>query len=116
MPEPNDFESAIPVAMANQPVAAGEWLTIESAPKDGTRILCWAADFDDPCFLAWKTNPRIVQAHSVNQYLDLAANYFGDPDEMDDYDLAKTDGGPTHWMPLPAPPATLEAIEVKGEK
>lgn len=87
-----------------------EWQSIESAPKDGTRICCWAAHFDGPCFLRWKTNPRIVHAHTQGQSMDLSASYFGDPDESDDYDLAlRLDGGaPTHWLPLPDLPTKSE--------
>jgi len=92
----------------------GEWQPISTAPKDGSRILCWAPDFNDPCFLVWKTNPRIVHAHGQGQSLELATSYFGDPNEMDDYDLAEADGGPTLWLPIPAP--ALEVVEKLGAK
>jgi len=67
------------------------WLTIDNAPRDGTLIVCWAQGWE-PCFLAWKTNPRISKS------------YFGDPVEWDDYDLSKPGCGPTHWHPLDALP------------
>jgi hypothetical protein len=83
-----------------------DWRPITTAPKDGTRIVCWAEMFDHPCFLVWKTNPRIVHEHNAGQSMELSAAYFGDPDEMDDYELSEAGKGPTHWMPLPPPPTT----------
>ncbi len=71
------------------------WLLIESAPRDGSEIVCWRKGWDHPCFLKWKSNNRIPENHS-----ELAHWYFGDPVEYDDYDFAKVDGAPTHWHPL----------------
>ena len=67
------------------------WQPIETAPKDGSCIVCWAPSFDGPCFLTWKTNPR------------TGLSYFGDVVEQDDYELG-TDG-PTHWYPIEPPPS-----------
>lgn len=79
------------------------WQPIESAPKG--RILCWASGWE-PCFLEWKTNTRISRARKCGDSFAMQLNesYWGDPSEMDDYDLARPGGGPTHWMPLPEPP------------
>lgn len=77
-----------------------DWLPITSAPKDGSRVVCWSKRLEEPCFLKWKTNPRIVHEHNVGQSPELAASYFGDPYEMDDYELAEEGKGPTHWFPL----------------
>lgn len=71
----------------------GKWQLIETAPKDGSRILCWAPGWE-PTFLMWKENNRF----------DPPRQYFGDCVEYDDYALAEQDGGPTHWMPIPDPP------------
>lgn len=81
-----------------------DWQPIDTAPKDGTPIPCWAESFEQPCFLVWKTNSRIVDAHKEGQDFELFESYFGDPVEMDDYDLAKLNGGPTHWFELPSLP------------
>lgn len=61
------------------------WLPIESAPKDGRRILCWA-DGWDAIFLVWKLNKRINKS------------YYGNPCEDDDYEYVGS--CPTHWLPL----------------
>jgi hypothetical protein len=69
-----------------------EWQPIETAPKDGTRILGYdATDADD-------TQPQIVC-------------WLGIPDKPGWYitfDHTPCNGDvwkpPTHWMPLPQPP------------
>ena len=66
------------------------WQPIETAPRNGTRVLCWGPEWDHPDLLIWKLNQRVT--------------YFGDPLEMDDYALAKPENRPTHWMPLPPLP------------
>lgn len=88
-----------------------EWQPIETAPKDGSRVLCWAPGWDNPTFLIWKHNRRLDRpkyghlSQDEETWLEARlADYFGDPDEMDDYELALVSGGPTHWMPLPELP------------
>lgn len=63
-----------------------EWQDIETAPKDGTRIiLCW----DDSATL-----PAHVELGKRKGF--AWANTYGHPFQ----------GEPTHWMPLPAPPVS----------
>lgn len=85
-----------------------EWKPIDTAPKDGSRVLCWRVDWGrewSPCFLIWKTNSRIVGARQAGEHVeDFSDSYFGDPEEFDDYHLALPYHAPTHWMPLPEPP------------
>jgi hypothetical protein len=81
------------------------WQPIETAPKDGSRIVVlWPDGWAD--FAVWKTNSRIVLGRELNEQgaVGLSDSYFGDPNENDDYDLAKPENAPTHWMPLPEPP------------
>lgn len=64
-------------------VAKSDWQAIETAPKDGTRVLVWSA----------AKGPNIAHCggdkrwHTRGVYLIKA----------------------THWMPLPNPPAGLDA-------
>jgi hypothetical protein len=78
------------------------WQPIETAPKDGTIIPCLHAGKDQWRPLRWKTNSRITtgkkRGDTWNRYLE---SYFGDPNEMDDYDLALPENQPTHWLKIP---------------
>ena len=80
----------------------GAWQPIETAPKDGRRVLCWAVGWR-PCFLEWKTNRRIAD-YRAEWPSDVASSYFGDPNEDDDYHLARAENAPTHWLPIPVTP------------
>ena len=70
------------------------WQLIESAPKDGTRLLLatseWVADGQYRQDRWWTTYPPMV----------------GSRPQYDDAE--RTAQTPTHWMPLPAPPRTDE--------
>jgi hypothetical protein len=76
--------------MDHEPLA---WRPISEAPKDGTYIACcWAGQPNRGwCALCWKVNRRIDR------------EYFGDPDEDDDYELP--DDQPTHFIAMPPVPA-----------
>jgi hypothetical protein len=58
-----------------------EWQPIETAPKDGTDLLLW--------WPYWSKIP-VHGYWSLGEWASLSAISEGD--------------GPTHWMPLPAPP------------
>jgi hypothetical protein len=79
------------------------WQPIETAPRDGTRVICWAPDWEYPVLLAWKHNPRIERMHAEGLHQHLAQTYFGDPDGYDDYEYAEPNGGPDRWFDLPSP-------------
>lgn len=65
------------------------WLHIESAPKDGSAVLCyWTA--------ATGVDRDISGCYGVAQWVN---GFWRDPDSYDDYMVY-----PTHWMPLPQPP------------
>jgi hypothetical protein len=82
-------------------------LPIESAPKEithksghfeyGASVLVYDGNILTACW--WQCRKRNGDIYGSN-WIDNGANALK----------------PTHWMPLPAPPAALEAIEVKGEK
>lgn len=69
-------------------VTFGEWMPIESAPKDGTRVLLHARHTAHswPIIVAyWRSGPR-------------GTGWFGGKANH------APDGAFTHWMPLPSPP------------
>jgi hypothetical protein len=63
----------------------GKWLPIESAPKPSGRLLLAAEG--KTCYGHW------YSPHSRWEY--------------DGYDFGNPKSQPTHWMPLPPPPVTL---------
>ena len=66
--------------------ARGEWQPIETAPKDGTPILCaWEGQPFDAAIMHYEGGMFGVLTH-----------------EMDF--IVRPDAQPTHWMPLPKPP------------
>lgn len=73
-----------------------EWKPIETAPKDGTKILIWGY-FQNPMmtFLQWDE----LGAPEVSYFCNGKWNgpCAGAHDEYIVYQ-------PTHWMPLPKPP------------
>ena len=86
------------------------WQTIDTAPKDGSTIICAIAGQKDWSLRAWKDNPRLLPTSGLSEanLAWLAARwkpyYWGDPVEMDDYDLALPENQPTHWLPTPPIP------------
>jgi hypothetical protein len=107
-----DADAYVPLYLAggltisNEVTECLRWRPIAEAPKDGSRVLCWAPGWE-PCFLIWKLNPRITDMRSLPGDANIETHpqaYFGDPLEMDDYELAAQGHGPTLYMPLPLPP------------
>jgi hypothetical protein len=72
-------EAAALIRRLSRASAGGQWLPIESAPKDGTPVLTWGGDF-----------PR------VRRFLG------GSWRNMETHQLARIQ--PTHYIPLPPPP------------
>ena len=67
-----------------------DWMPIETAPKDGSYVL--------------GCGPHYTRGHYVD-----AIHYYQDRWTivwMEGY------GEPTHWMPLPAPPANAQSPEI----
>ena len=80
---------AMLAAAPTPPVSEDRWMLIETAPKDGTSILCWC---DNNAEICWS-----VQKHGVGMVwmTDNCVDFGG-------YE------SPTHWMPLPEAPAMKE--------
>lgn len=81
-----------------------EWQPIETAPKDGSLLLCWVdavrhfehddgsldtADVSEVDFCQWRTDST---APDGGYHMNMMGT-IGDEQSV------------THWMPLPAPPA-----------
>lgn len=68
-----------------------QWLGINTAPKDGSRILGWCEE--------WSA-PQSVQYYGPN--IGWCQNYDNGPFKYQ----------PTNWMPLPEPPAPLNELTI----
>ncbi len=98
-----------------------DWQPIETCPREEDKmyVVAWAGG--GVAFLRWKTNSRMVEnkrrvvrggvSGAERAWVEeRLATYFGDPEESDDYDLARIDSQPTHWMPLTDPPCNLREL------
>lgn len=72
----------------NKPDANG-WMPIESAPKDGTRVLIWQGE----AYVAWFEREYAWVSHG--------GAWISERYRSDTYEYA-----PTHWQPLPKPPVS----------
>ena len=75
-----------------------EWQPIETAPKDGTKILIGKVGSKLICTAHWEIEPEWAYKGSSPCW----ASYMADDDY---YSLYFDSDWPTHWMPLPTPPA-----------
>ena len=72
-------------AMAAEPAErADQWRDIESAPKDGTKVLLYWPHWSGVAVIGYNADHRWISMVKLS-------------DEQDP--------GPTHWQPLPSPPA-----------
>lgn len=82
-----------------------EWKKIDTAPKDGTQVLLWADMWEMTWGVQmgyfcdakqrWETSEGAVDANDDD---------FDPDDEVFDESCIDMNLGPTHWMPVPAPP------------
>jgi hypothetical protein len=80
-----------------------DWQPIETAPKDGTRILLW--DTDEAVIAKWDD----ISMGGAKGWQVAVVNMIGD---VNYYDAAFN---PTHWMPLPEPPRGYADSAVPGD-
>lgn len=98
---------------ARQADLAKTWQPIETAPKDGTRVMLWRGfishgEWSEMIIAEWHDGEWLWPDPRENPSTH---------GEWTDYDLIDGYGdasGPTHWMPLPTPPADL-AAKIGGE-
>ncbi len=70
-----------------------QWQPIETAPKDGSRVIMWGR-YNSVCIAAWRDDRWFVDAdesRAIESQTDFGIEY-------------KTFDFPSHWMPLPTPP------------
>ena len=76
------------------------WQPIETAPKDGTRVLLWIEWSDVP--VVGEFSHGRWQADTEHYSVSCGAGCYGGSVSSDRYMK------PTHWRPLPAPPAIVK--------
>lgn len=85
-----------------------EWQTMDSAPKDGTRILGWSVEEPDTFLLPTSglshvdDGPHVIVWGSRFKSGHKAAWWFRFGSEFTEI------ATPTHWLPIPADPLVRE--------
>lgn len=94
-----------------------EWQPIQSAPRDGRQILLWADAWEMTWGIQIGSFKEAEQCWAVCEGTvddnDEDFDPEADIDEDEDFD-EDANLGPTHWMPLPAPPSII--VPVSGTK
>lgn len=86
---PKDAAALIAALRTAGFVIEQDWQPIETAPRDGTAVLCWPFNYSS--LFEGKAEPEIV------------IGFFSEDDWWCESTVAKT-FDPTHWCPLPTPP------------
>lgn len=98
-----DAQRAITAACLAGAAALEPWQEIESAPKDGQSILVYFPQIGVWC-VSWETTPFADGFWCVYD------------NKSEPRPLRGWSVDPTHWMPLPAPPAGWQAREERDPK
>lgn len=69
--------------------AAGDWQSMESAPRDGTRIIAWLDG--RPIIVWWRSGPSTKRYEKGVKVSYWSSGYFRHPE-------------PEAWQPCPEPP------------
>ena len=77
----------------------GNWQGIETAPRDGTRLLLWDAKRGVAVSGLWYTDPGRDDPSGY----DPGGSWWAADDDVLVWDDAN-DEAPTHWMPFSEPP------------
>lgn len=103
-------------ALAAQPVREPMWQPIETAPKDGRKLLLtYTNGYGLPRIVVggWVTDEEAAETDEDGAGLE--AGWYERIDNWGDYyQVSINQGEPTHWMPLPAAPgATAEPVKAR---
>lgn len=92
---------------AVQPVAPAGWQPIETAPKDGRKLILFYRNSNGKArtvMAKWVTDDEAAETDADG--IGLEGGWYECIDNWDDYcQVAIHEGEPTHWMPLPATPS-----------
>lgn len=87
--------------------APSGWQPIETAPKDGRKVILFYLNRNNlsrTVMATWVTDEQAAETDADD--VGLEAGWYECIDNWDDYSqVAIHEGEPTHWMPLPAPPS-----------
>lgn len=84
-----------------------EWIPIESAPKDGTRLILFGVFGVSAGYWDANFNGELAYNADADDYESIGAWTNGEVESWRD-ELEQQLREPTHWMPLPAPPTTMD--------
>jgi hypothetical protein len=82
-----------------------EWMPIETAPKDGSIFLGAKDDDVLPCRWIIGDDDGVDCMGSDDGFCDLEFNLFIQARSFGNHEYRSIGNQPTHWQPLPAPPA-----------
>lgn len=74
------------------------WMPIDTAPKDGTQILVYSKD-EGIMWVSWDTEEVYYPGCKPRKCWCVPGSH------QDEQGGAYTADNPTHWMPMPIPPA-----------
>lgn len=93
-----------------------EWRQIESAPKDGTRVILFGAFGVSPGYWDANFNGEMAYNADIDDYESIGAWTNGQVENWG-YEHEQQLNEPTHWIPLPAPPTLMDrACQEQKEK